>query len=387
MNKNERGGSYMVDVASSREYMYQNAAYRDAFTRWRNDRKNKFGYRFVHDSREHTYIDGGGFADKQLITAETGALHACLQFLGALMLLYFAVEQILFFVLKANFERVHIDRVYYSMRNIDNIAPSKEVYLFCSMRILLLLIPLFIMVQYVKLPRDVGIPNSKTDKRVLLYAFTITMVMSVCFRFLDYGLTHLLRTARIDVTFYTYLQTDTEQAQIFYFITQLIVCPVLTEILFRGYLLQMFRQFGDNFAIFISSLAAALVYHDISKVMYVFSLGIVLGIITVRNGSIYPTIFIQLAMTNITMLLNSLAGEVTNLFNRLTELTACFLILAVFFPLMLITRSRLETPFRLRRDNTELSFAQKLRQLLNSARTVIWLIVMLLATILSVTFI
>ena len=149
----------------------------------------------------------------------------------------------------------------------------------------------------------------------------------------------------------------------------------------------MFRQFGDNFAIFISSLAAALVYHDISKVMYVFSLGIVLGIITVRNGSIYPTIFIQLAMTNITMLLNSLAGEVTNLFNRLTELTACFLILAVFFPLMLITRSRLETPFRLRRDNTELSFAQKLRQLLNSAWTVIWLIVMLLATILSVTFI
>lgn len=379
--------SYMIDIAASREYRHQSSEYREAFTRWRNDLRNKLGYRFVHDSREHTYIDGGGFADKQLITAETDALHRCLQFLGALMLLYFGLEQLMFLLLRFNYERVHIERIYYSLRNITNVAPSNEVYLFCSFRLILLIVPIAIMTYIVRLPLRVAVPRDKADRDILIYGFAISMVMMVCFRFLDYGFSHLLRAVRIDVTYYTYLQTDTEKAQIFYFICELILCPVLSEILFRGYLLQMFRQFGDNFAIFISSLAAAMVYHDISKIMYVFSIGIVLGVFTLRCGNIIPTIFIQLAVTNISMLLNSLSSEIYNMVNRLTEVGICFVILLSFFPVMVFMRVRLEDPFRLRMDSTELTFTQKMRQMLNSPWMVVWMIIVLITTILSVSFI
>ncbi len=56
---------YLIDVAAEKVYVSQDKAYHDAFTKWRNDKHNRFGYRFVHDSREHTYVDGEGYADSR----------------------------------------------------------------------------------------------------------------------------------------------------------------------------------------------------------------------------------------------------------------------------------------------------------------------------------
>lgn len=378
---------YMVDIASNRVYNNQRDEYRDAFTRWRNNRSNKLGYRFVHDIREHTYVEGGGFADKQAVTAETTALHSCLQFLGVLMLIYFAFEQLCFLLMKTRYSYVHIEQTYYSLRSMSVVVSSEQMYFYCISRIVLLALPIVVMMKIVKLPPQVAIPRAKLDKELVIYGFSVALMLFACFRFFDYMLTYMLREVRIDVTFYAYIQTDTERAQICYFFCELIVTPILTELLFRGCILQLFRQFGDNYAIFISSLAAALCYHDITKILYVFTLGIALGVFTIRNGSLFPAMVTQLFFTNTTLLLNTLAKEKFYLRNNLAEIGVCLGILVVSFLLMIFMRIHFDNPFRLVRDNTELSFQQKVRQLLNSGWAVIWLLCVLISTILSVEFI
>ncbi len=383
----ERGQkSYMVDIASDRVYNNQDESYHSAFTRWRNARFNKLGYRFVHDSREHTYVDGGGFADKLAVTAETRSLHHCLQFLSVLMLIHFAFEEFAAMLMKSRYV-YDIDHAYYSLRSISYVVSSEQMYVYCIMRIAILVFPIIVMMKIVKLPPQVAVPRSKLDRELVFYSFSVAMMLFVCFRFFDYLLTYMLQAVRIDVVFYTYIQTDTEKAQIFYFFCELIIVPILTEVLFRGCILQLFRQFGDNYAIFISSLAAALCYHDITKIMYVFTLGVALGVFTIRNGSLFPAVVTQLFFTNITLLLNTLAKEKFLIRNRLTEISVCLVMLSVSFLLLIFMRIHFDNPFKLVRDNTELTFQQKVRQMLNSGWTVIWLLCMLLATILSVTFI
>ncbi|MCR5121886.1 MAG: CPBP family intramembrane metalloprotease [Ruminococcus sp.] len=379
--------SYMVDIASDRVYNNQDEEYRSAFTRWRNAGFNKLGYRFVHDKREHTYVDGGGFADKLAVTAEINSLHGCLQFLSMLMMIYFCFEQFFYMFMKTHYDHVFINRTYYSLRSMSYAVSSEQMYVYCLTRIALLCFPIIVMLKIVKLPSKVAIPRSKLDRRLVFYGFSVALMLFVCFRFFDYLLTYMLQMINIDVTFYTYIQTDTEQAQICYFVCELVLVPILTEILFRGCILQLFRQFGDNFAIFISSLAAALCYRDISKILYMFTLGIALGVFTIRNGSLIPAMVTNLFFTNITLLLNTLAKEKFLIRNRLTEISVCLVMLCVSFLFLIFMRIHFDNPFKLVNDNTELTFQQKVRQLLNSSWTVIWLICMLLSTILSVSFI
>ena len=379
--------SYMVDIASDRTYCNQDSSYRDAYTRWRNNRSNKFGYRFVHDTREHAYVDGGGYVDKQAVSAETRSLHSCLQFLGLLMLGCFLFEKLSIMFMKTQYDHVNISHTYYSLRGMSYVVGSQQLYIYCLTRILMLVLPIIVILRVIKLPPQVSIPHAKLDRELVSYGFAVSLMLFVCFRFFDYMLTYLLQTVKIDVTFYTYIQTDTERAQIVYFFCELIITPILTEVLFRGCILQLFRQFGDNFAIFISSLAAALCYHDISKIMYVFSLGIALGVFTVRNGSLFPAIVTQLFFTNTTLMLNTLAKEKFLIRNSIAEISICLGMLFLSLLLVFFMRIHFNNPFKLKRDSTELTFQQKVRQLLNSSLAVIWLLVMLLATILSVEFI
>lgn len=47
-NKNDNA-DYFIDVARDHIYQNQGKEYTKAFTEWRNDEKNPYGYAFIHD--------------------------------------------------------------------------------------------------------------------------------------------------------------------------------------------------------------------------------------------------------------------------------------------------------------------------------------------------
>ncbi len=52
---------YLIDIAKDKTYQNQFDDYHKEFSKWRTKKGNPYGYSFVHDTREHTYVDGEGY--------------------------------------------------------------------------------------------------------------------------------------------------------------------------------------------------------------------------------------------------------------------------------------------------------------------------------------
>ena len=73
---------------------------------------------------------------------------------------------------------------------------------------------------------------------------------------------------------------------VLYFVHISVLPAFLEEFLSRGLILQSLRRFGDWFAIIISALVFALTHANFLQLSNAFILGIALGFVTVRTGSI-----------------------------------------------------------------------------------------------------
>lgn len=72
-----------------------------------------------------------------------------------------------------------------------------------------------------------------------------------------------------------------------------IVAPLTEEFVCRGVLLNIFRRFGDLFAVVASSLVWALLHGNFVQGLPVFALGLFFGALALKSDSIFPTFVIH----------------------------------------------------------------------------------------------
>lgn len=266
-------------------------------------------------------------------------------------------------------------------------VPSEQVFLYCGLKLFSIATIITISDMVLKLPRQVVIPHERQKPAYLISGTSLILILTIILRIFDYGTSNLFAAVNIDSTYYSYISTDSTQSQILFFIFELILIPALTELFFRGMILQLFRQFGDNFAILISSLAAACCYHEMSKIFFIFILSMALGVFTVKSGSVFPAIAAKVLSLNLTYLLNSFTLLKNRASVRMTGALLSIVLLALFTIILLMLHGKLIRPFKLEHDTTEMDMRQKSRQLLNSSWCVIWLTAALLTAIVSLRFI
>ncbi len=379
---------YMIDVAGERRYQGQGRDYYNAYTSWRNDAKNKYAYRFVHDKREHIYIDGEGYADKRAVNAEKQALHSCISFLGGSMLVLFIFQLARFLVMRYVFNSDYIGWVYYSESSKAlSAVPDIQAYVYLLLRLLSLVTVLIICAVTLRIPRKIALPLEKPRAKLVACGLCISLVFLIISRVFDYILVQLFMQINVDVSFYYYLHSHNNIVRAVYYLNETILSSVLIEMIFRGYILQLFRQFGDLYAIIVSSLASAFCYHDITNIMFMFALGVILGMITIINGSIGVTVFTRMVIMNLSFLLNSLSVVYNDLPDRFIEAMICIVITAAgIYSLRRLTAEPYE-PLRLSDPGTEMTLAEKMKQLLNSNLFLLFLTASMIAVVMSVRFI
>ncbi len=89
-------------------------------------------------------------------------------------------------------------------------------------------------------------------------------------------------------------------------IATVIIAPLTEEFICRGVLLRVFRKYGDVFAVVASSLVWALLHGNFVQGLPVFFMGLFLGMLALKSGSIIPTFIIH-AANNILALIESTA--------------------------------------------------------------------------------
>ncbi|MBQ8568314.1 MAG: CPBP family intramembrane metalloprotease [Oscillospiraceae bacterium] len=80
--------------------------------------------------------------------------------------------------------------------------------------------------------------------------------------------------------------------------------PVLEELLFRGIVLESMKKYNERFAVVFSALIFGLMHGNIPQAVNGFVVGIVLGAVYVRSGSLVPPCIIHIFMNTLTSLLS-----------------------------------------------------------------------------------
>jgi len=100
--------------------------------------------------------------------------------------------------------------------------------------------------------------------------------------------------AGINVPEYDFSFSNNDYFTMFiYFISLCVFAPLIEEFLIRGCIIGILRPYGVRFSVIISSLVFALLHSNMGQGFAAFFIGLVFGYITIKTGSIIPTIILH----------------------------------------------------------------------------------------------
>ena len=155
---------YVVDIAREKVYQNQFDDYHETFAKWRTAKDNPYGYSFVHDTREHTYVDGEGYYPKSAEAAEKIALGKCLGLLGIVLMVMTLLDAVSGIIFYRVFNDPAVDEIFFSkVYEPKYVSPALAAF-FGGMSILKYLIGLWIFLHFTKIPVKIAIPMPKKSK-------------------------------------------------------------------------------------------------------------------------------------------------------------------------------------------------------------------------------
>ncbi len=381
---NSDNKDYMVDIAKEKVYINQDEEYYEEYTKWRNDPENRFAYSFQHDSREHTYVDGEGFADRLAQTEEKSALTSCFSYLGGLLLLILLFQIIQYFLMHHVFDSDFIGWIYFSQRSSFSPISADQEIVYCAVRLTAYVTAALVSASVLKMPRKVVLPNEKVSLSLMGFGISLSLIFLILARVFDMSIAKVFGMAGIDMCSYSYAYSENIAAQCFYLSMEIFFVPLLAEIIFRGFVLQLFRQFGDYFAVLISSFACAVIYHDVSEMLFMFSFGMIFGSLVLRSGSLKLSIVVRITVMAVYCLLNHMSVVWDSSYRYFWECAVSIAIVVAAAVAMPYFRSYIRPSEKPADDTTELTAVQKLKLTLNSGIFIVWLLLAMLVVILNI---
>ena len=154
------------------------------------------------------------------------------------------------------------------------------------------------------------------------------------------------------------------------YLWMVIAAPVFEELLFRGGVLTALKPYGNWFAVIVSALLFGLSHVNISQMLYATALGVVLGMVRVKSGSVTPGIIMHLCINFLGITVATLYSlEIMALLVPVVALVLTALISGIVLLIVSIMRRR--DRFQLENNAPELSKKEKLGGLLRSPLFVI----------------
>lgn len=160
-----------------------------------------------------------------------------------------------------------------------------------------------------------------------------------------------------------------------------VVPPLVEEFLFRGILLGKLRKFGDSPALFLSSMLFALMHGNIIQIPFAFIVGLALGFLTVKTGSILPSIVVHF-IVNFRSVMISIMYDNKILSEAMLNNIYYILLFAVFVfgIISAAILSRKKNFFKLESRN-DIAYRQVIKSSLTSVGMIFFMIHMIFSTL------
>ncbi len=283
----------IISVADEFDYSTQDQEYSKEFKAWRKNKNNPYAFNFVMNKKESVFVDGKGFESSSPEEAETESITRIMYLMGTAMLIWIVIENILskLIIAIAGFIGINVHTAFFSTAIYG--GSVEIVTALITVSLIKLTVPALYLHMKLKMPRKVELMNKLDHPADMICS--IAMAFVVC---AVSGIPSIYSSNTKEIyTYFKNLDADIsvwgQKEFVVYTVFNIIIVSVLSEIFFRGAAFGALRQFGDWFAIIITSLMTGLLVQDIREIPAAVLISAVSAIGMLRSGSIITAIFVR----------------------------------------------------------------------------------------------
>ena len=286
--------NHIINVVDDFDYSTQNSAYNEQFRKWRKNSDNPYAFGYEDNKLESVYVTGRGFVENSVLDEEKKVLTRIFNIIGIAALMWLVVDNTVpeFFAFLMNRFGFNINNNFFSSSIYGGKKEILIVLMLCGL--LRVLLPTLYLHFKLKLPRKVEVMKRLNSPRALLGAISATLILcsavSIPVAYSGNSKEIYEYFARINADIYVWDQKEL----IIYIFFDVIVASVLSELLFRGGMFAVLRQFGDPFAIIVSAITSALLTQDFIQMPAVFLISLAAGYGLITSGTIFTAAVVHM---------------------------------------------------------------------------------------------
>ena len=283
----------IINVVDEFDYSTQHSSYNTEFIKWRKQRNNPFTFNFRANQREIVYIEGRGFVARYPLEEENDVLSKIFYTLGLAALIWLVMDTIAV-KLVAQVLSIFGFSIHTTIFNSSLYGGSVEIVsLLIASSLLKVLVPTIFLNSKFKVPKNVRKMDKMTHPIGLVLALSMTLILCTI-KFLPKAYSNDTREI---YAYFSTLNTDVEMwgqlEVVIYSLFDIVIMSILSELFFRGAMFAVLRQFGDPFAILITSITAAMLTTDLREAIPVFFLSLIASYGMLRSGSIFTAMSVS----------------------------------------------------------------------------------------------
>lgn len=151
---------------------------------------------------------------------------------------------------------------------------------------------------------------------------------------------------------------------------------LVEEFACRGLILGLLRPFGEGFAVLTSAILFGLMHGNFEQMPFAFVLGLALGFIVVKTGSLWIAVAIHASNNLVSVVFGYLSSSVSQLVLNLTY--TVYLIAALIIGLVALSALSGSEAFRFEKSKTESSMKQKTKYFFSAPAVIVFIVVCIL---------
>ncbi|MBO5343586.1 MAG: CPBP family intramembrane metalloprotease [Ruminococcus sp.] len=353
-------GKKIINVIDEFDYTTQDETYNENFRSWRKRKGNKYSFDFQKNERERVYIDGRGFVENSCEYAEKKVLSQIFHTLGYAALMWLVFDTLIADMLIYFLDFLGLD-IHISFANSVIYGGSNEVAVtLILMDTIKILLPMLYLHFKLKIPHKAEIMGNMNNPSALVGAIAAAFIASAV---ASIPSAYSSETSEA-ITFFGAANMDVSIWNQFEFIAyslfNVLVIPIISQLLFCGAAFTALRQFGDAFAMLITSLTAAALTQDFRVMPAVFIITLVgcCGMLT--SGSVFTAIAVNIVFRMYQMTLALIETDSSSNMPMIRNLFMAVIVVIGAIGLLYFRWYMKNNKLRLARYNSELSFGKRL---------------------------
>lgn len=347
--------------------------YNSSYRKWRHDNKGKYGFFYSDKKNEYVYENGRGFIKDIPEFSEISALGNVNTIISRILTIYMLFMVLVNYAFPGFLANVFGVSIGINLNTGELFGDEVSIIIYQYItEIFGRLIPLFMLAYVTKMPFKIMFPTKISNMPLFKNAVPAALLVASAGSVMMYPYKAILSlfNANTDVN---YPVTNNLAVQILYVVLKTLLIPIISELIVHGSFFQLLRQFGDGYAVVVTSLIMALNSSDIRTFPFYFIIGAVGGYFALRTGSVITSIIMRMTISvyfYVQSFFWAIDDEHISRLCSLNFMMFCCLVGLVFMIIFMIKYSnKLSLPLK----DTYLSPYEKSMEFLTNPSVIIWL--------------